>query len=195
MTSPAPQESSSFVRTRTKSESKPNHSPHVSMDFSTSSAGDKGRFVFHRKLELEDLTVVGVEDSKSNQFSFELLSPDKSFAVVACESPLSSSMGRARNRQEREGAERELISLFETFLRRRLSRGEGGMDGRDKGCSNGTSLKSSNPQDGRGAHDASTSSSIPSSDAFPFHPRPRPPSFLPHFSYSTSYPSRPSLKR
>ncbi|KAL7414029.1 hypothetical protein BDY24DRAFT_387305 [Mrakia frigida] len=83
MTSPAPQESSSFVRTRTKSESKPSHSPHVSMDFSTP-AGEKGRFVFHRKLELEDLTVVGVEDSKSNQFSFELLSPDKSFAVVAC---------------------------------------------------------------------------------------------------------------
>jgi hypothetical protein len=50
-----------------------------------SSAGEKGKYVFRRKIELEELTVVEVADSGETRFSFELLSPEKSFAVYACE--------------------------------------------------------------------------------------------------------------
>lgn len=46
--------------------------------------GDKGRFTFHRAIRLEELTVVGTADGRKNEHSFELLSPDKSFAVIAC---------------------------------------------------------------------------------------------------------------
>jgi len=86
ITSPQAGEQSSFAlqRTRTRSESRPTHSPHMSVDFS--GQVEKGKFVFHRKLDLEDLTVLGVDDAKGQRDSFEFLSPDKSFAVVACES-------------------------------------------------------------------------------------------------------------
>lgn len=88
MTSPnqtgEPSSSFALTRQRTRSESRPTHSPHMSVDFS--GQVEKGKYVFHRKLDLEDLTVLGVDDSKGQRDSFEFLSPDKSFAVVACKS-------------------------------------------------------------------------------------------------------------
>jgi hypothetical protein len=49
-------------------------------------AGDKGRYTFHRQIRLDELTVVATGDGRKKEHAFELLSPEKSFAVNACES-------------------------------------------------------------------------------------------------------------
>lgn len=50
-------------------------------------AGDKGRYTFHRQIRLDELTVVATGDGRKKEHAFELLSPEKSFAVIACEIP------------------------------------------------------------------------------------------------------------
>jgi hypothetical protein len=52
--------------------------------------GRRGRFVFHRAIRLEELTVVGSVEGRSGGgcHALEILSPDKSFAVVAGASAL-----------------------------------------------------------------------------------------------------------
>lgn len=45
--------------------------------------GEPGKYKFHRFIKLDELTVVGVEDQETDGRTFELLSPEKSFAVIA----------------------------------------------------------------------------------------------------------------
>lgn len=53
---------------------------------SAASGGSTVQYRFHRRFALEDVTVVGLEDAPDDagrRFGFEILSPEKSFALYA----------------------------------------------------------------------------------------------------------------